>query len=148
MPSPIAVPNEVLSPPSALSSCCVSVVGGTRTKAVSEKTTRPMRGPPAWDLMKALAACSAAVIRFGLTSVEHMEPDTSRASMIVACDDATGTVVCGRAAPTASTARPSVSSAGGKRRRQRERPGMAVRTSAIEVTRTAACRLLRRDSHQ
>ena len=103
-----------------------------------------MRGPPAWDLMKALAACSAAVIRFGFTSVEHMEPETSRASMIVADDDATGTVACGRAAPTASTARPSVSSAAGMRRRQRERPGRAVRTSAIEVTRTAARLRLRR----
>ena len=91
---------------------------------------------------------SAAVIRFGFTSVEHMEPDTSSASMIVADDDATGTVACGRAAPTASTPRPSISSAAGMRRRQRERPGRAVRTSAIEVTRTAARRRRRRISHQ
>ena len=112
------------------------------------KTTRPMRGPPCWDLMKALASCSAAVIRFGFTSVEHMEPETSRASMIVADDDATGTVACGRAAPTASTARPSVNSATGMRRRQRERPGKAVLTSAIEVTRTTARRRRRRVSHQ
>ena len=68
--------------------------------------------------------------------------------MIVADDDATGTVACGRAAPTASTARPSASSAAGMRRRQRERPGTAVRTSAIEVTRTAARLRLRRVSHQ
>src|SRR5579859_6943808 len=101
IPSPIAVPNEVVSPPSAVSSCCVSVVGGTRTTAVAEKATRPMRGPPDCDLMKALADRSAAVMRFGCTSVEHMDPDTSRASMIVADDDATGTVACGRAAPTA-----------------------------------------------
>src|SRR5205085_2320595 len=107
-----------------------------------------MRGPPVWDLMKALAACSAAVIRFGRTSVEHIEPETSTASMIVADVDATGTVACGRAAPTASTARPSVSSAVGMRRRQRERPGTAVRTSAIEVTRTAARLRLRLLSHQ
>src|SRR6185437_14530392 len=73
---------------------------------------------------------------------------TSRASMIVADDDATGTVACGRAAPTASTARPSVSSATGMRRRQRERPGMAVRTSASEVTRTTERLRLRRVSHQ
>src|ERR1700746_1458853 len=98
--------------------------------------------------MKAVAACSAAVIRFGLTSVEHMEPETSRASMIVADDDGTGTVACGRAAPTASTARPSISSAAGVRRRQRERAGIAVRTSAIEVTRTTARLRLRRISHQ
>src|SRR5947208_530542 len=136
MPSPVAVPNEVVRPPSALISCLVSEVGGTRTTAVPAKATRPIRGPPVWDLTKALVACSAAVIRFGLTSVEHMEPETSRASMIVADDDATGTVACGRAAPIASTARPSVSSATGMRRRQRERPGMAVRTRASEVTRT------------
>src|ERR1700721_787064 len=59
-----------------------------------------MCGPQVWDLMKAVAARSAAVIRFGLTSVEHMEPETSKASMIVADDDATGPVACGRGAPT------------------------------------------------
>lgn len=112
------------------------------------KATSPMCGPPAWDLMNALAACSAAVIRLGCTSVEHMEPETSRASMIVADDEATGTVACGRAAPTASTTMPSVSSAAGMRRRQRERPGSAARTSAIEVTRTAARRRRCRVSHQ
>ena len=73
----------------------------------------PMRGPPAWDLMKAPADCSAAVIRLGCTSVAHMEPEVSMASMIVADDEATGTVACGRAAPTASTARPSGKQCGG-----------------------------------
>jgi len=34
--------------------------GGTRTTAVLAKATRPMRGPPVWDLTKALVACSAA----------------------------------------------------------------------------------------
>ena len=148
MPWPMAVPNEVVRPLIALSSCFESVLGGERTVAVAAKATRPMRGPPVSDLTKALVARSAAVIRFGLTSVEHMEPDTSRASMIVADDDATGTVACGRAAPIASTARPAVSSATGMRRRQRERPGTAVRTSAIDVTRTTECLRLRRVSHQ
>jgi hypothetical protein len=60
------------------------------------------------------------------------------ASMIVADDEATGTVACGRAAPTASTARPTASSTAGTRRRQRDRPGTAILTSAIEVTRTVA----------
>ena len=108
----------------------------------------PMRGPPAWDLMKAPADCSAAVIRLGFTSVEHMEPETSMASIIVADDEASGTVACGRAAPTTSTARPRLSSAAGTRRRHRDWPGTAILTSAIEVTRTAARLRLRRVSHQ
>jgi hypothetical protein len=70
------------------------------------------------------------------------------ASMIVADDEATGTIACGRAAPTASTARPTASSAAGIRRRQRDRPGTAILTSAIEVTRTVARLRLRRASHQ
>ena len=98
--------------------------------------------------MNAAADCSAAAIRLGFTSVAHMEPETSRASMIVAEDEACGTVACGRAAPTASTARPAASSATGRRRRQRDRPGKAAATSAIEVTRTVARLRIRRASHQ
>ena len=52
----MAVPPEGVRPPSALSSGCVWVVGGTRRAAVLENATRPMRGPPAWDLTKAAAA--------------------------------------------------------------------------------------------
>jgi hypothetical protein len=68
--------------------------------------------------------------------------------MMVADDEATGTVACGRAAPVASTARPSASSAAGMRRRQRDRPPAAARTSAMDVTRTAARLRPRRASHQ
>jgi len=68
--------------------------------------------------------------------------------MIVADDEASGTVACGRAAPMASTARPTPSSAAGTRRRQRDRPGAASLTSAIEVTRTVARLRLRLMSHQ
>src|SRR6185437_9055850 len=98
--------------------------------------------------MKFAADCSAAVIRLGFTSVAHMEPETSRASMIVSDDVATGTVACGRAAPIASTARPTENTAAGTRRRQRDPPDTTLLTSAIEVTRTAARRRLRRVSHQ
>src|SRR5215468_1457290 len=143
---PIAVPREVVRPSSACSSACVSWVGGTRRPAVPAKVTRPMRGPPAWELMKSLVAFSAAVMRFGSTSVEHMEPETSRASRIVADVEGTGTVTCGRAAPTPSTANPATSSAAGMRLLQRERPGTAARTSAIEVT-LIAWRLRRRRIH-
>ena len=148
MPSPIAVAPPTVRPASAVSSCCVSVVGGTKRAAVLEKSTMPMRGPPAWDLMNAAAASSAAEIRLGCTSVAHIEPETSRVSMIVADDEATGTVACGRAAPTARTARPRASSAPGIRRRQRDRPGSACAMSASEVTRTAARRRRCRVSHQ
>ena len=56
-PAPIAVPSEVVRPPSALSSCVgVGRWAGRGRPAVPAKATRPMRGPPAWDLMKALAA--------------------------------------------------------------------------------------------
>src|SRR5215470_10105254 len=143
---PIAVPREVVRPSRACSSACVSCVGGTRRPAVPAKVTRPMRGPPAWELMKSRVAFSAAVMRFGCTSVEHMEPEMSRASMIVADVEGTGTVTCGRAAPTPSTANPATSSAAGMRLLQRERPGAAARTSAIEVT-LIAWRLRRRRIH-
>ena len=56
MPSPIAVPKDVVSPWSALSNWLMLVVGGTRMTALLAKATRPMRGPPASDLMKSLAA--------------------------------------------------------------------------------------------
>ena len=74
IPWPIAVPNEVVSPLSAVSSLPVSVVGGTSTAAVPANVTSPTRGPPPCDLMNSAAARSAAVIRLGGTSVEHIEP--------------------------------------------------------------------------
>ena len=127
----------------------MSVVGGTSTTAVPAKTTRPMRGPPAWDLMKAPADCSAAVIRLGFTSVEHIEPETSRASMIVARRRGDGH---GRLRPGGADREH------GEPERQQRRgnappPARAagqgrVRTSAIEVTRTAARLRRRRVSHQ
>ena len=144
---PIAVPREVVRFGSAASNASVSSVGGTRTPAIPAKATSPIRAPPGCALMKSAAAFSAAVSRFGCTSVEHIDPETSRASRIVVELAGTATVACGRAAPIPSTARPSSSRAAGTRRRQRLRPGTAARTRAAEVTRTAARRRRRRD-HQ
>ena len=144
---PMAVPREVVSVGSAASSLSVSSVGGTMTPATPAKATSPMRDPPGCALMNAAAASCAAVSRFGETSVEHIDRETSSASRIVVELDGTATVACGRAAPTPSTARPSTSRAAGMRRCQRPRPGSAARTSAAEVTRTAARRRRRRD-HQ
>lgn len=68
--------------------------------------------------------------------------------MIVVEFVATGTLACGRAAPTLRTSSPSTSSAAGIRRCHRVRPGSAILTSAIEVTRTAAFLRRRRIHHE
>ena len=96
--------------------------------------------------MKETAACWATVSRLGSTSVEHMDPETSIASMIVVELDGTGTVACGRAAPTPSVAKPRSSNRVGMSRVHRVRAGSAARTRAIEVTRTAARRRRRRSN--
>ena len=79
------------------------MVGGTTSAATPANATKPMRVPCGCASMKLVAAFSAAVIRFGVTSVEHIDPETSSARMIVVELDDTASVVCGRAAPIAST---------------------------------------------
>ncbi len=145
--SPIAVPREVCSVFIAANNLLVSVVGGTSSAATPANATRPIRVPCACELMKFVAAFSAAVMRFGATSVEHIDPDTSSASMIVVEFVDTASFACGRAAPMPSTARPRISRAAGIRRRHSVRPGSAWRTRTADVTRTAARRRRRRD-HQ
>src|SRR6478609_3526520 len=86
-------------------------------------------------------------MRFGETSVEHMDAETSIASMIVVELLATGTVAAGRATPTPRTANPRTSSSTGMRLVHRVRPGRAARTAAIEVTVTIE-RRRRRLVHQ
>ena len=61
--------------------------------------------------------------RLGSTSVRHIEPDSSRARMIVVLPTGTSEVSWGRAAATASTARLASSRATGTWRRQRDRRG-------------------------
>src|SRR5215218_2164466 len=90
--------------------------------------------------MKDTAASWATVSRLGSTSVEHMDPETSIASTIVVELDGTGTVACGRAAPTPSVAKPTRSNRVGMSRVHLVPGGSAARTRAIEVTRTAARR--------
>jgi hypothetical protein len=75
-----------------------------------------------------------------------MDPETSIASMIVVELDGTGTVACGRAAPTLSVARPRRSNRVGISRVHLVRDGSEARTRAIEVTRTAARRRRRRSN--
>src|SRR4051794_38121941 len=146
MAEPIAVPREVEKLLIVWISLSASVVGGTCSPATPENATSPILTAPDWDLMKEIAACWAIVRRLGLTSVEHMDPDTSIASMIVVESDATGTLACGRAAPIPRMAKPTISSRLGISRAHRVRFGSAARTSAIEATRTAARRRRRRSS--
>src|SRR5829696_6576805 len=98
--------------------------------------------------MKDTAASWATVSRLGSTSVEHMDPETSIASTIVVELDGTGTVACGRAAPTPSVAKLTRSNRVGMSRVHLVPSGSAARTRAIEVTRTAARRRRRRNNQQ
>ena len=59
-----------------------SVVGGTASSANPEKTTRPIRTSSGWSSTNAREASCATTSRLGLTSVEHIEPETSSARMI------------------------------------------------------------------
>jgi hypothetical protein len=143
---PIAVPRAVVKLSIASINASLSVVGGTCRPATPAKATRPILVCPSWDSMKETAASWATVSRLGSTSVEHMDPETSIASMIVVELDGTGTVACGRAAPTPSVAKPRRSNRVGMSRVHLVRGGSADRTRAIEVTRTAARRRCRRNN--
>src|SRR5215217_4257332 len=143
---PIAVPRAVVKLSIASINASFSVVAGTCRPATPANATRPILVSPSWDWMKETAASWATVSRFGSTSVEHMDPETSIASRIVVELDGTGTVACGRAAPTPSVAKPRRSNRVGIRRFHLVRGGSAALTRAIEVTRTAARRRRRRNS--
>ena len=147
MARPIAVPRPVRRVSIAASSSFLSVVGRTSRPVTPEKVTRPILDPSSCASMKSRAACCAAVSRLGATSVEHIEPDTSIASRIVAWFDGTSTDASGRAAPVARTTRPAANSQTGMRRRHSDRPGSAARTSAT-VDRRTASRRRRRRIHQ
>ena len=144
--APIAVPRDVEKLSMASINASLSVVGGTCIPATPANATRPIFVSPSWDSMNLMAACWATVSRLGSTSVEHIDPDTSIASMIVVELDGTGTDACGRAAPTPSVAKPRRSNRVGMSRVHLVRGGKAARTRAIEVTRTAARRRRRRSN--
>ncbi len=75
------------------------------------------------------AASSAAWMRVGSMSVEHMEPDTSIARMIVAWFAGTLSTTTGRPRASTSAATAEANRANGRCRRRREAPGIAARTS-------------------
>ena len=101
--APMAVPDDVDRLSIAFVRARRSVVGGTASWACPAKMTRPVRVPGGCCSTKSSASCWATVIRLGLTSVAHMDRDTSRARMTEVCEADTVRVRWGRAAPTART---------------------------------------------
>ena len=127
---PIAVPCPVVSWSIAATSALRSVVGGTLSSAKPEKITRPMRIPFGWSRTKVRAASCATERRFGWTSVEHIDRETSRARMIDVRATGTLRTTCGRPAASASATRPARRSAIGRCRCHRFRCGSTERSSA------------------
>ena len=116
------------------------MVGATVSWANPENTTSPMRVSASWFFTKSRTAVSAAVSRLGVTSVEHIEPDTSSARMIVESAIGTSMLTCGRAAATPSSASAPSTSANGTCRFHAARFGAAARISATLEWRTACLR--------
>jgi hypothetical protein len=81
-------------------------------------------------IMKVTAASSAASIRVGAMSVEHMLPETSIVRITVVWFVGTLSTTEGRASATISRATAEASMANGRWRRNRARPGNASRTRA------------------
>ena len=130
MAAPMAVPRPVARLSMAFSSAVWSVVGATASWAKPENTTSPIRVPAGCELTKSRAAFWATLNRFGCTSVEHIDRDSSRARMIDVRPIGTSDVSWGRADATPSRPRLASSMATGKWRRQRDRRGRAVRRRA------------------
>ena len=107
-----------------------SVVGGTASSANPEKMTRPMRTSSGWSSTNARVASCATASRFGLTSVEHIEPETSSARMIDVRAIGTSRSTCGRPAARPSATRLASNRAIGRCRCQRLRLGSTERSSA------------------
>ena len=101
------MPCPVVRPSIASTSALRSVVGGTVSSANPEKTTRPIRMPFGCFWTKARAASWATASRLGLTSVEHIERETSRARMIEVRAIGTLRTTCGRPAEMPSATSPS-----------------------------------------
>ena len=86
------------SPASAPATASWSVDGVATTEVDPENVTSPTLNVSGRFSMNAAAACLAASIRVGGTSVASIERDTSRATMTVACSWGTRTSTTGRAA--------------------------------------------------
>ena len=145
--APIAVPRAVVKLSIASISCFLSVVGGTTSSAKPENATRPIRTPDGCFSTNERAAAWATVSLFGLTSVEHIDPETSNARITEVRLSGTAIIALGRALAMQRPASPTRKSATGRCRRQRERVDIAARISATLEYRTAT-RRLRRNCHK
>jgi hypothetical protein len=112
-----------------------STVGGWTSSAKPLKATIPIWAPGCCST-NCSAAASAARRRVGAMSVEHIDPDTSIARMIVIWLVGTLTMAAGRAAATASTPTATTSSAKGTWRRTPDQRATAGRTRARLLYRT------------
>ncbi len=137
------MPPTAVSRSSAPRTAVRSVDGAARCSAKSENVTRPRRNVSgSWSASRS-AARTAAVRRFGSTSVAFIEPETSVTIITVAARSGAATVRCGRASATTSPASAASSSSGGTCRRQ---PGRAVTRFGISAgfANASASRRLRR----
>ena len=130
IPLPTAVRRPVVSDRIADTSAFWSVVGGWITAANPLNATIPIWVSAFWFVTKAIAASSAASIRVGSMSVEHMLPDTSIARITVVWFVGTLRTTEGRARASTRTPTAEASRANGRCRRNRARPGAASRTRA------------------
>ena len=94
------------------------MVEGTTSAAKPANATRPIWVPSFWLRMKRRAASWATMRRFGGTSVEHIERETSIASSTEVELREYVTSAVGRATPMPSTSRPATSRPRGIRRFQ------------------------------
>ena len=127
IPLPIAVRRPVVRLCKACRSSCRSVVGAWTISAKPENATMPIWLDDPWLSMNWAAAASAAPIRLGRMSVEHMLPETSMVRMIVAWLVGTLAMTTGRARATARPASASANRANGRWRRTIDERGRAAR---------------------
>ncbi len=144
IPLPIAVRRPVTRLCSASSRSPRSVVGAWTISAKPLKATIPIWLVEAWASMYDAAAASAARIRLGGMSPEHMLPETSSDRMIVAWFEGTLTATAGRATAIVSSTRARAKSPKGRCRRRRDRGGRASRISDTLEYRTPVGRRRRR----
>ena len=128
--APIVVPRPVVTASIADSSSPRSAVGATASCANPEKTTSPTFVSSSCPSTNDRTAACAALSRFGDTSVAHIDPDTSRARMIVALDVGTSARTVGRALASPSSPRAPSTRAMGTCRFHDADPAPAARSSA------------------
>ena len=143
MASPLAVRWSSFSPAMALRAASRSVVGGTSTVAIPENDSMPRFTPGVRLVANSVAAVCAAASRFGLTSVDSIDSDTSMTSITVALFRGTLVAAVGPASATVSRARPSRTTAVGRCRIFPGRLG-ATESSSSRLAKRIVCRRVRR----